>query len=446
MSEVLAGVAEVDITPPAGHRMAGHFYEVPSEGTHDPLQAKAMVLQQGDQKFAMAFCDVVSLTPDVSQEARHGFSQVGDLPASNVMIAATHSHTGPLFGSVVRDFFHEQALAEKGEDPREAVYYPDFLVSQIVEALGQANEALAPASISFANPHQSGISFNRRFHMRDGTVRFNPGQMNPDIVRPAGPIDPEISSLVLSDVAREQILGGLTVFACHTDTLGGKEYSADYPFFIQEQLRRDFGPDFVSAFALGTAGDINHIDVSSEGPRKGLEVTENIGRTIGEAIARRHGDSSVIDEPSLAVVTRTLDIPLQRPTAAQLERARNNLPLLGQRDINFMDVVDAVKTLTLEQRGGSWAADVQVFRIDSKTALVGLPGEIFADLGLDIKEQSPFDNTMVLTLANDGLSYIPTQQAFAEGSYEVTNSCVTPGSGEKLAGTAVELLEEAYDK
>jgi hypothetical protein len=446
MSELFSGVAEVDITPPIGHRMAGHFYEVPSEGVHDPLQAKAIVLEQGDQKFAMALSDVVSVVPDVSQEARRRFSQMGDLPVSNVMIAATHSHTGPLFGSVVRDFFHERVVAEQGEDRREQVNYSEFLVNKVVEALEGANDSLVPADLSFVNPHRGGISFNRRYHMQDGTVKFNPGQLNPDIVKPAGPTDPEISGLILSEAGRNRLLGGLTVFACHTDTLGGTQYSADYPFFIQEQLRQRFGSDFVSAFALGTAGDINHIDVSKNGLRKGLEITEDIGRVIGEAVAGEFNDNSLISSPSLAVATRTLDIPLQKPTEAQLKKARNNLPLLGQKDVNFMDVVDAVKTLTIEERGGNWQADVQVLRIDPKTALVGLPGEIFADLGLDIKEKSPFENTILASLANDGLSYIPTRLAFAEGSYEVTNSCVIPGSGEQLADAAVELLEEARDK
>lgn len=426
--------------------MAGHFYEVPSEGIHDPLRTKAIVLEQGDEKFAMAFSDVVSMVPEVSQEVRSRFSQIGGLPVSNVMVAASHSHTGPLFGNVVRDFYHRRAIAEHGEDSREQVDYSKFLVTKVVEALEEANNSLRPAGLSFVSAHRGGISFNRRYHMRDGTVRFNPGQLNPDILRPAGPIDPEISSLILSDADRNQILGGLTVFACHTDTLGGTLYSADYPFFIQEQLREEFGADFVSAFALGTAGDINHIDTTKEGPRKGLEVTERIGNTIGQVIARRYGSGAFINEPSLAVVTRTLDIPLQSPTEAQLKKARRNLPLLDQKDVNFMDVVDAVKTLTIEGRGGSWLADLQVLRIDSKTALVGLPGEIFADLGLDIKEKSPFENTIVASLANDGLSYIPTQQAFAEGSYEVTNSCVIPGSGERLADAAAELLEEAYEK
>jgi neutral ceramidase len=446
MSEVLAGVAEVDITPPIGHRMAGHFYEVPSEGVHDPLRAKAIVLEQGNQKFAMAFADVVSMVPDVSQEARQRFSQLAGLPVSNIMIAATHSHTGPLFGNVARDFFHERALAEHGRDDREQVDYSEFLTTRVVEALKNANSSLRPAELSFVSQHQGGISFNRRYHMNNGLVRFNPGQGNPDIVKPAGPIDPEVSSLMFSDIARGQFLGGLTVFACHTDTLGGTQYGADYPFFIQEQLRERFGPDFVSAFALGTAGDINHIDVSKNGPRKGLEVTEGIGRTIGEAVVRKFSGSSLVQDPSLAVLTRTLQIPLQKPTITQLRKAEKNLPLLGQKDVDFMDVVDAVKTLTLQERGRSWRAEVQVLRIDQETAFVGLPGEIFADLGLDIKEKSPFDNTIVASLANDGLSYIPTQKAFAEGSYEVTNSCVIPGSGEQLAEAAVELLEEAQAK
>jgi neutral ceramidase len=441
MAELLAGIAEVDITPPVGHRMAGHFYEVLSDGVNDPLKAKALVLEQGDRRFAFAFADVVSLSPNVSRQVRHRFSRIGNVPMANTMVLATHSHTGPLYDDVRRDFFHDKAIAELGEDPYEQVHYPDFLADRLVQALSKAYVQLDSAELAFTSLKAHNLSFNRRYLMRDGTVRFNPGQLNPDIVRPAGPIDPEIANLMISSES-ERLLGSLTIFACHADTLGGTKYSADYPYYIEQELRDRFGPEFISAFAAGTCGDINHIDVSKESPRKGEEVTERIGRTIGDIILDGLEIGMPLEEPSLDSRSRILDIDLQEVTPSQIERARSNLALLAESNGRFEEVVEAVKTLDLEQRGHIWPVEVQAFRFDDNTALVGLPGEIFADLGLAIKEQSPFDSTMVVTLANDRLSYIPTERAFNEGSYEVTNSRVKPGSGEKLVSAAVELLED----
>lgn len=442
MSELLAGIAEVDITPPLGHRMAGHFYEVLSDGVHDPLKAKALVIEQGDTRFAFAFADVVSLSPNVSRHVRQRFSQIANIPMANTMVLATHSHTGPLYDDVKRDFFHDKAVAEIGHDPSEQVYYPDFLADKLVGVLSKAYARLDDTELSLTSLKEDKLSFNRRYWMKDGSVRFNPGQLNPDIHKPAGPIDPDVFNLMVGSANRRGLLGSLTVFACHADTLGGTQYSADYPFYIERELRSLFGPDFVSAFAAGACGDINHIDVSVDGPRKGEEVTRRLGETLGSYILHGLYIGEPIDNPSLDAMSKVVEIPLQEVSEEQIERARKNLALLGEPNGRFEEVVEAVKTLELEQRGNLWPVEVQAFRLDANTALVGLPGEMFTELGLSIKEQSPFDSTIVTTLANDRLSYIPTERAFDEGSYEVTNSRVKPGSGEKLVDVSLELLEK----
>ena len=92
------------------------------------------------------------------------------------------------------------------------------------------------------------------------------------------------------------------------------------------------------------------------------------------------------------------------------------------------------------------ALEVQTFRLSEDTAIVGLPGEIFTDLGLAIKAASPFKNTLVIELCNDNITYVPTRKAFAEGSYEIVNSRVAPGGGEILVETAVRLLKELKPK
>ena len=92
--------------------------------------------------------------------------------------------------------------------------------------------------------------------------------------------------------------------------------------------------------------------------------------------------------------------------------------------------------------GETLPLEVQAFRLNSDTAIVTLPCEIFVELGLAIKAASPFKTTLVIELANDSLGYIPTKQAFAEGSYEIVNSQVEPGTGEKLVEAAIGLLKE----
>jgi hypothetical protein len=139
--------------------------------------------------------------------------------------------------------------------------------------------------------------------MKDGTVRFNPGVRNPEIVRPAGPIDPDLPFILFTKDKKPA--GSLTVFALHADTVGGTEYSADYPGQLAAELRREFGDGFTSIFGLGTCGDINHIDVS--GARR------YDARLIGQqlAIASSGTLARPLDSPALAVLSARLSLPLE---------------------------------------------------------------------------------------------------------------------------------------
>src|SRR5437870_13292634 len=110
------GAAEIDITPPIGHRMAGYFDERLSTGVHDPLKAKALLLQQDKEKIALVFCDLVGVSLTVTTNARAQASQKTGIPVSNIVICATHSHTGPLFDDVRRHYFHETAIKKFGKD------------------------------------------------------------------------------------------------------------------------------------------------------------------------------------------------------------------------------------------------------------------------------------------------------------------------------------------
>src|SRR4051794_8784117 len=135
---VQIGAAEIDITPPIGHRMAGYFDERLATGIHDPLKAKAIVLGQGQEQVALVFCDLVGISLNVSKKARALASQRTGIPVTNILISATHSHTGPLFDDVRRKYFHEIAIAKTGKDPHEIIYYPDFLSERIVKVIAEA--------------------------------------------------------------------------------------------------------------------------------------------------------------------------------------------------------------------------------------------------------------------------------------------------------------------
>lgn len=433
--DVRAGIGVVDITPPVGFRMSGYFSERLSTGTHDPLQAKALVLQQGQTTLALVLCDLIGVSRRVTDGVRRAaFGRTG-IPPENIAIAGTHTHTGPLYEGVLREHFHKLAISREGRDPCESVDYPAFLIERITRSIEQAKDSLRPVNLRVAVVEQNPqISFNRRFHMKDGSVVFNPGPQNPNIVRPAGPIDPAVTVIVLEEGNRP--FATLTNFAMHLDTTGGTLYSADYPGYLEQALRRDFGAAFVSLFATGTCGDINHIDVSVPGRRTAEELGTLLARTVRDAVRQARPAS-----PDLAAASARVTVSLQRFAPDERQRAEEQMALVGSRELPFLDQVRAYKILSLAARGPTIDLEVQVFRVAADTAVVLLPGEVFVELGLAIRKASPFRTTLVVELVNDCPHYIPTRKAFAEGSYETVNSIVQSGGGEAMVDAAVDLLK-----
>ena len=438
-AQLTAGLGVTDITPPVNYRMSGYFSERLSTGTSNPLRAKAMVLRQNNESAAMVFCDIIGLPLAVSSRARKLAAENTGIPAANILLAATHSHTGPLYFGALRKHFHDLAIAEHGSDPCEKVDYQFELVVEIVKAIMVADAASKPVRIQAGVAEQRGLSFNRRFHMKDGTVRFNPGSLNPDIVRPAGPVDPEVGTVLFRETGGgHSATAALVNFAMHLDTVGGKKYAADYPFYLEKSLREKYGDQLVLLFGTGTCGDINHIDVSKKERLK----TEFIGRTLAETVIAKMESLQSVGEPSLAVRSAVVEVPLQRYGPKDVAWARENIKKVGTGKLSFIKQVEAYKILAVEMRGSSVIPlEVQVFRLNNEVAVVGLPGEVFVDLGLAIKRASPFATTLVIELCQDAPAYIPTKKAFAEGSYETVNSRIAPGGGEVMAEAAIRLLK-----
>lgn len=438
--ELKAGVAVSDITPPIPFRMSGYFTERLSTGTKDPLHAKALVLQQGHESAALVFCDVVGASHLIVGEARAKASAATGIPAANIAIAATHSHTGPLYYGALSDFLHQRNIEKLGGDPYDPMPYRATLVAQIVDAVVKAKADLKPVEMKSGYAIEDRLSFNRRFHMKDGSVAFNPGQQNPNIVRVAGPTDPQVGIVTFGAPGADKPSAALVSFAMHLDTVGGAEYSADYPKYVEDVLRKQYGDVFTLLFGAGTCGDINHIDVKRLDRRDTATIGTMLGETVEKAI---QGDTlASADEPTLAVRSTTIDAALQSFSEGEISQARENMKLVGTRDLPFLAQVEAYKILDVQRRlGKSIALDVKAFRLSKDTAIVTLPAEVFVEIGLAIKAASPFKTTLVIELTNDSLGYIPTKKAFAEGSYETVNSRIVPGTGEELVEAAMKLLK-----
>jgi len=438
-----AGFATADLTPPAGWRRAGGFDEYLSTGVHDPLLAKAVVFEQGGERGAIVVCDLCSVGRDVSDAARQAASRRTGIPAANIVISATHTHGGPEYHGVLWEAWHRSAVEKHGRDIREPIDYVARVVNACADAIAEADRRKTEVSLEHGIAKVTGIAFNRRYHLSDGTVVTNPGKRNPKIVRPAGPVDEDFPILFFRDSAGKPI-GSLSTFAMHVATFGGPLFGADFPGHLETRLRAKLGEGFISVMGEGTAGDTNHFDVASDKPQSSDTEPQRIGAAMTESFLRAMPEFRRT-EPALSIRSDRVEIPLQEVTPEQIARARDALALKLSPKPGFFVSVEAFRVLWAEKLrardGERVKEEIQAFRLSDDVAVVTLPHEIFVEIGLAIRKQSPFRTTLVISLANDVDFYVPTRKAFAEGGYEVATSPYKPGGGERLVETAVALLQ-----
>jgi hypothetical protein len=283
--------------------------------------------------------------------------------------------------------------------------------------------------------------------MKDGTVRFNPGKRNPDIVRAVGPVDPTVAVLYVESPGGAPRATYVN-YPMHLDTVGGDQISSDYPHTLGTVLAKVKGPEMLTIFSPGTAGNINHVDVRSGDRQKGHDEAARIGTVLAGEVLKTYTRLRPVPAERLAVRSEIVRMPLWDLKPGEVEKARALMPQgRDTRNLAFLDRVYAGKVLDVAGREGKpLDAEVQVIALGRDVAWVGLPGEIFVELGMSIKKTSLFPLTIVNSLANGALGYIPNREAYPQGAYEVLNSRGGPGSGELLVDAAMRMLAELHAK
>lgn len=434
-----AGTAEVKITPPTGTPMAGYYSERASTGVHDDLWAKAVVLDSAGQRAALVACDLINLTTGVVENAKRLIEQRTGLKPHQVMISATHAHTGPVIaGGSSR---YESATAPGGK----ADAYARWLPERIAESVALAAAGLKPARAFSGLGQEPSLAFNRRFHMTDGTVGWNPGKKNPKIINPAGPIDPAVPVVYLESEDGRPLLTYVN-YALHLDTVGGTDISADYPYTLSSLLRAAKGGAMTTIFTMGCSGNVNHIDVSSAAPQKGHSEATRIGTVLAGEVIKTWARSESVTPGPIAATLQTVRLPLAAHQPEDLAWAKDVATHFGEKNgPPFLHMVKAFRVIDVDARHGKpLEAQVQVIALGRDIAWVGLSGEIFTELGMAIKKSSPFKQTIVVSLANDNLGYIPNGKAYSEGNYEPVSARCAEGSGELIVDAASRLLKELY--
>ena len=448
-----AGAATSNITPPIGTEIIGGFVPFPSRHIHDELNARCLVMEDGKTSIAVVVCDLLGLHRAVSEEARRLIAAETGIPREHVMISATHTHSA---GS---------ALGKDRLSPDPALDdYQRFLTRRIADGVIRARNNRRPAKIAFGQIDIPIHVFNRRWHMRPGTVpanpfgtsdlvKMNPPSGSPNLVEPAGPIDPTVSIISVQDLKGRPI-AVLSAYSLHyVGGVGAADISADYYGAYCMRLERQIAaqqptpgedaPPFVAIMANGTSGDINNIDFRNPRPKKQpYEQIRDVANDVADQVFKTLPSLTYRSDVALGARYREPTLSWRRPTEDQRKWAETTLAA-GPRSDSDLSYIYAQRTMRLAEYPETTTVPLQVLKLGD--VCVGtMPCEVFCETGLDFKRRCPIQPALMIELAHGYFGYLPTPRQLKLGGYETwigTNRLESQAS-EILLDHLLEMAEE----
>ena len=443
-----AGVSRVDVTPPVFPvSMVGSFTDRKATAAHDPLAVRCLVLDDGALRVAIAVVDVCILPRELCLAAKRAAAKASGILPEHILLSSTHTHSAP----------PTTVLNDIPVDPA----YVELLTRKIAQAVADACRQLVPVKLGWGVTPVPGQVFNRRWFMKEGAiaanpfghvdrVQMNPGVGNPNLDKPAGPTDPNVSVLSLQalDGRPVALLGNYSVH--YVGDVPPAQLSADYFGEFCRQVESRLGganksPRPLALLTNGASGDVNNIDFRN--PRKRGEAFSQIRRVAGEiadAALTIAGRADHRPHVSLAMCETELDLAVRKPDVAGLKRARQILAQPDDKGLPRLARYYADQAVRLSKYPDKVRVTIQALRV-GELGIVAIPCEVFAEIGLEIKRRSPFTPTFVIALANGYNGYLPTPDQHALGGYETwaaTSSYLEPRASCKIADAAIDLLRK----
>ena len=435
-----AGFARVDITPPLGVSVQGYFERRTAKGVLDPLLATAVALDDGEKKAVIISVDVIGMNMEFMSLLRPAVAEAAGLDVDGVFIACTHTHLGPGVAST-----------ESRIGNFENAEYGDWLRKRIADGAAMAMQDLAPATMKYTRGEVKDVSFIRRYRMKDGTVRTNPGWQNPDIDHALGTPDEESQLLIIKREGKPEI--GIVNFQVHPDVIGGEHLSADYPKFVRDTYELNV-PNSLCMYLNGAQGDSNHIDVTRHPDTScahGYDRARYMGRKIAMSVISNYELAKELTGDKIGYAKKIVTTKYNKGTPEEIPAALELAKIYREKGSEA-----AVPHLTGMARTEVIAKATRIERMqtkpDSKELILtavsigdmvfaSLPGEPFTEVGRQIKARSPFTLTIPCCCANGYEGYYPVQSAFNEGGYEALTSRYVAGTAELLIDTSSEIIK-----
>lgn len=428
-----AGIAKIETTPTTNVWMDGMVRAHPSEGVHDPLFARVLVLTNGDDikdSCVIVSVDICAITEDIAGTIRDAINKKHRIAQSAIIVAATHTHSGP---ATIGHF-----------NPSEPEYIKE-LIEKIITAIEQAATNTKPVLISSGCGTETTINQYRRLLADDGSVIMNWEDFPAErIVKPMGEPDTTVGVLKVVDATNpDKIIAILFNFPCHPNVLSGDNFliSADFPGLAAKLLEEEFNCQ--AMFINGAQGTMD-IDGLKDRDMDGIVRT---GNALAKAVSQITQKIKTYDDTSIKTTSIKYQIPKRKITAEELKWAEDVLKVTADGKFEAMrdGVGDDFKAGLYKSIHESKETAIDIEQIGftvAGAAFITFPGEIFTEIGMKIKQKSPFEHTYFLGLANGSKGYIPTRQAILEGGYAVDTRQVDAETEDILIKKSLTLLKE----
>ncbi|MBQ4543394.1 MAG: hypothetical protein IJA19_04405 [Clostridia bacterium] len=437
------GFSKRCITPPYGIAIGGYFRPRRVKGVLDDLYARVVVFDDGESYATIITLDLIDLPENMFERIKDAICDATDIKREAIFINCSHTHTGPRFG-------YDGATDEESPE-----YYNEFFVNNVKTGVLYALDDLKESTIETAKTEAKRIAFVRRFRMKNGKVLTNPGVGNPEIDHPLSEV---YEGVHLVKIVRD---GGNDIymvnFGCHADTTGGELISADYPGQLCKILENAL-PGIHCMFLQGCEGDVNHHDVHPSKARAEVNkrradyrcsISEYMGRVLAGAVLSVASLTEEVKADKLSFKVRIVDLPSYQQNE-KLEEAkalydlyrregRDALPYEGMEVETVLG--EASRIIKLENGPLSFPYTLSAIKIGDMV-FAGIGGEAFTDIGNRIREDSPYENTVVCCLTNCTGGYIPTSVAYEEGGYEARSSKLAPGGDNIIVDGILDLIKE----
>ena len=435
-----AGFGRIDITPPFGVSVQGYFEKRLADGILDPLLATAVAFDDGQRRAVVISVDVIGFNQLLMDQIRPLVAKAIGTEKEAVFICCTHTHLGP--GLTVPE--KDNTGVEENDS-----YVNHHFVKKLCDVAVLAVQDLAPARLSYTRGTVKDVAFVRRFVMKDGSYRTNPGWLNPDVDHALGTPDENSSLLIIKRENAPEI--GIVGFQVHPDVIGGCKLSADYPKFVRDTYETLI-PGSRCMYINGAQGDTNHVDIrlDEDKCRGGYDRSRYMGRKIAMSVLANYELAEPLEGEKIAFGQKSVFTRFNKGRPDQIPEALRIAKIYEEQGteaavphLTGMARVEVVAEATRIKRLMDYPDEKELYVTAvavGDVVFAGFPGEPFTDIGRGIKTNSKFTLTFPACCANGYEGYYPMQSAYNEGGYEARTARYVAGTAEKLIAASTEVV------